>query len=166
MLSVGTVVMGVEDFSRAVAFWTQALGYVPKRDITPDDDYMILVPATGSGTHLALDVSQSPIQEHPRIHLDLYAGDAADQAAEVERLLSLGASAGPPRPLLRRFPAHYAKTSGGTLGKSIPGIPLSNPSEPLQIGMRTFSVSSRLPSNHRPDRTNLGLVEGSDSRSP
>src|SRR5258706_14245801 len=92
MLSVGTVVVGVEDFSRAVTFWTQALGYVPKREITPEDDYMILVPATGGGTHLALDVSQSPVQEHPRIHLDLYAGDAADQAAEVERLVSLGAT--------------------------------------------------------------------------
>ena len=92
MLSVGTVVLGVEDFSRAVAFWTQALGYVPKREITADDDYMILVPAIGSGTHLALDVSQSPVQEHPRVHLDLYAGNAADQAAEVERLVALGAT--------------------------------------------------------------------------
>lgn len=29
---------------------------------------------------------------HPRVHLDLYAGDAADQAAEVERLVGLGAT--------------------------------------------------------------------------
>lgn len=92
MLSVGTVVIGVDDFARAVAFWTQALHYVPKRAITADDDFMILVPATGNGTHLALDTSKSPVQEHPRIHLDLYAGDAADQAAEVERLISLGAT--------------------------------------------------------------------------
>ncbi|MGO4426694.1 VOC family protein, partial [Streptomyces sp. MCAF7] len=28
---------------------------------------------------------------HPRIHLDLYAGDSADQEAEVARLISLGA---------------------------------------------------------------------------
>ena len=34
----------------------------------------------------------SPVQEMPRVHLDLYAGDAADQAAEVERLVSLGAT--------------------------------------------------------------------------
>ncbi len=31
------------------------------------------------------------MQEVPRLHLDLYAGDAADQAAEVERLVGLGA---------------------------------------------------------------------------
>ena len=92
MLSVGTVVVGVGDLHRAVAFWTQALHYVPKREVEPDDDFMILVPAAGDGAHLALDVSESPVQQYPRVHLDLYAGDAADQAAEVERLVSLGAT--------------------------------------------------------------------------
>jgi predicted enzyme related to lactoylglutathione lyase len=92
MLSVGTVVMGVEDLHRAVAFWTKALGYVPKREVKPEDDFMIVVPASGEGAHLALDVSETPVQQYPRIHLDLYAGDAADQAAEVERLVALGAT--------------------------------------------------------------------------
>ena len=92
MLSVGTVVMGVDDLHRAIAFWTQALDYVPKREVQPDDDFMILVPAHGDGAHLALDVSESPVQSHSRVHLDLYAGDAADQAAEVERLVALGAT--------------------------------------------------------------------------
>jgi catechol 2,3-dioxygenase-like lactoylglutathione lyase family enzyme len=91
VLRVGTVVMGVDDLRRAVTFWTQALGYVPRREIGTDDDFTILAPATGEGAHLALDVSESPVQEHPRVHLDLYAGDAADQAAEVERLVALGA---------------------------------------------------------------------------
>jgi predicted enzyme related to lactoylglutathione lyase len=103
MLSVGTVVIGVGDFHRAVAFWTQALNYVPKREITEDDDFMILVPVDGGdGAHLALDVSESPVQPYPRIHLDLYAGDAADQAAEVERLVSLGAT----RVDWDRYPEH------------------------------------------------------------
>jgi predicted enzyme related to lactoylglutathione lyase len=92
MLSVGTVVVGVEDLHRAVAFWTQALDYVSKREINDDDDFMILVPRSGHGTHLALDVSETPVQPYPRIHLDLYAGDAADQASEVERLIALGAT--------------------------------------------------------------------------
>lgn len=91
MLRVGTVVMGVEDLQRAVTFWTQALDYLPKRSIGAEDDFAILVPASGDGTHLALDVSETPVQPHPRLHLDLYAGDAADQAAEVERLVALGA---------------------------------------------------------------------------
>jgi catechol 2,3-dioxygenase-like lactoylglutathione lyase family enzyme len=92
MLSIGTVVMGVGDLRRAVDFWTQALDYVPKREIKVEDDFSILVPAVGPGTHLALDVSETPSQQHPRVHLDLYAGDAADQASEVERLVSLGAT--------------------------------------------------------------------------
>jgi predicted enzyme related to lactoylglutathione lyase len=93
MLSVGTVVMGVGDLHRAIAFWTEALDYVPKRAVTPGDDYMILVPADGgAGAHLALDVSESPVEQYPRVHLDLYAGDAADQAREVERLVGLGAT--------------------------------------------------------------------------
>jgi predicted enzyme related to lactoylglutathione lyase len=92
MLSIGTVVVGVEDLHRAVAFWTAALDYVPKRAIKVDDDFTILVPARGEGAHIALDVSESPVQLNPRIHLDLYAGNAADQAAEVERLVGLGAT--------------------------------------------------------------------------
>ncbi|MBK5330326.1 MAG: VOC family protein [Ilumatobacteraceae bacterium] len=102
MLSIGTVVVGVADLHRAVSFWTQALNYVPKREIQPDDDFMILVPVDGDGAHLALDVSESPVQQYPRIHLDLYAGDAADQAAEVERLVSLGAT----RVDWDRYPEH------------------------------------------------------------
>jgi predicted enzyme related to lactoylglutathione lyase len=84
--------MGVQDLHRAVAFWTRALNYRPKREISADDDYMIIVPVEGDGVHIALDTSESPVQEHPRVHLDLYAGDASDQAAEVERLVSLGAT--------------------------------------------------------------------------
>jgi predicted enzyme related to lactoylglutathione lyase len=102
MLSIGTVVVGVGDLHRAVAFWTQALNYVPKREVKPDDDFMILVPVEGEGAHLALDVSESPVQPYPRIHLDLYADDAADQAAEVGRLVSLGAS----RVDWDRYPEH------------------------------------------------------------
>jgi catechol 2,3-dioxygenase-like lactoylglutathione lyase family enzyme len=92
VLSIGTVVMGVSDLRRALAFWTQALDYLPKRTIDAEDDFTILIPRSGSGAHLALDVSETPVQPYPRIHLDLYAGDAADQAAEVERLVSLGAT--------------------------------------------------------------------------
>jgi predicted enzyme related to lactoylglutathione lyase len=55
------------------------------------DDWTVSVPADGSGTALALGLSTTPVQEHPRTHLDLYACDATDQEAEVARLNSLGA---------------------------------------------------------------------------
>ncbi|MFH9423948.1 VOC family protein [Streptomyces sp. NPDC017529] len=90
MLSIGTTVLGASDVRRAAEFWTRALDYVP-RDGTVTDDWTILVPAGGSGAGLAIGRSTTPVQDHPRVHLDLYAGDAADQEAEVARLVSLGA---------------------------------------------------------------------------
>jgi catechol 2,3-dioxygenase-like lactoylglutathione lyase family enzyme len=90
MLNIGTIVWGVTDMRRAVDFWTRALGYVP-RDGEVDGDWTTLVPADGSGPVLSLERNETPLQKRPRVHLDLYAGDAADQAAEVERLVSLGA---------------------------------------------------------------------------
>lgn len=89
MLRIGSVVLGVSDVPRAAAFWTEALGYVPREAM--EDDWVVLVPAKGSGVQLSLGLSETPVQERPRIHLDLYARDAPDQAAEVERLVSLGA---------------------------------------------------------------------------
>lgn len=90
MLEIGTIVMGASDVRRAVSFWCRALDYVPRDEV--EDDWAVLVPAGGRpGPGLSLDLSQTPVQEHPRVHVDLYAGDAADQAAEVERLVALGA---------------------------------------------------------------------------
>jgi hypothetical protein len=57
-----------------------------------EDDWAVLVPADGRpGPGLSLGRSETPVQDQPRVHLDLYAGDAADQAAEVARLVALGA---------------------------------------------------------------------------
>jgi catechol 2,3-dioxygenase-like lactoylglutathione lyase family enzyme len=89
VLSIGSVVMGASDVRRATAFWTQALGFVPRAE--PEDDWVVLVHPRGTGVQLSIGFSETPVQERPRVHLDLYAGDAEDQAAEVERLLGLGA---------------------------------------------------------------------------
>jgi catechol 2,3-dioxygenase-like lactoylglutathione lyase family enzyme len=94
VLRIGTIVINVGSVERASAFWRAALGYLPRRGYPEDPDFLILVPQTGAGTgtHLALNQSDAPPQEMPHVHLDLYAGDADDQAAEVERLVGLGAS--------------------------------------------------------------------------
>ncbi|MDQ2849101.1 MAG: VOC family protein [Actinomycetota bacterium] len=87
MASIGTTVLGVADVARATAFWSAALGYVPREP--GDDTWIILVPPDGEpGARLALGLSDSPVQEHPRVHLDLYADN---QTAEVDRLIALGA---------------------------------------------------------------------------
>lgn len=89
MLRIGTTVIGVGDVRRAAAFWGEALGYVPREAF--DDTWGVLVPADGDGPALALMLSETPVQDHPRIHIDLYADGAAEQAAQIERLVSLGA---------------------------------------------------------------------------
>jgi hypothetical protein len=92
MLRVGTVVLGVGDIRRASEFWRAALGYVPRDgDLGPNDDFMVLIPPDGRGTAQALGTSESSVQKHPRVHLDLYVDTASEQAAEVERLVALGA---------------------------------------------------------------------------
>ncbi|HEV2345437.1 MAG TPA: VOC family protein [Actinocrinis sp.] len=91
MLRIGSVVMGVSDVRRAAAFWMEALGYRPRDEI--EDTWVVLVPRRGhaEGPRLSLALSDTPLQEHPRVHLDLYAANTADQAAEVDRLVSIGA---------------------------------------------------------------------------
>lgn len=86
MLTLGTTVLGVDDLPRALAFWSAALGYRPRRE--PDDDWVILDPVSGAGASLALQLGRAQVSLPPRMHLDLYADD---QAAEIERLLALGA---------------------------------------------------------------------------
>lgn len=91
MLTLATIVLTVEDITRAGDFWRAALGFVDRSE--PSEDWVILDPPDkggwdGPGTSLALSVTGYPQHYPPRIHLDLYADD---QAAEVQRLLALGA---------------------------------------------------------------------------
>ncbi len=90
MLSVQFFVLGTTDMGRATGFWTRALGYVVSRG-GAEARWTELKPATGAGPGLALQLSETPAQEHPRIHLDLSVADAAEQTAEAGRLVSLGA---------------------------------------------------------------------------
>lgn len=85
MLKIGSIVWGVRDLPRAVAFWTAALNY--RLRSAPDDDWAVLIPKSGTGAQLALKLVSS--ERARRHHLDLY---AEDQQAEVERLLALGAT--------------------------------------------------------------------------
>lgn len=90
MLSVQFFVLGTTDMGRAIDFWTQALGYIVSKGGAAAR-WTELMPAHGSGAGLALQHSEIPAQEHPRIHLDLSVADAAEQAAEADRLVALGA---------------------------------------------------------------------------
>jgi predicted enzyme related to lactoylglutathione lyase len=86
MLELGSMVIGVQDVARATKFWSEALDYAPTSP--GDETWIILQAKDASGKRISLALSETPVQPHPRIHLDLYADD---QAAEIERLKAIGA---------------------------------------------------------------------------
>jgi catechol 2,3-dioxygenase-like lactoylglutathione lyase family enzyme len=92
VIRLGTVVLGADDVDRAVSFWSQVLGYEPVHFPDADNEFTILVPPSPEGTRVALQRAVTPPQDHPRVHLDLVVEDAAEQAAEIERLVGLGAT--------------------------------------------------------------------------
>ncbi len=86
MIKVGSIVIRVRDLDAQKRFWMQALDYLDRPG--DDDDFALLKPRNGAGPNVSLDAHPSERALPPRIHLDLYADD---QAAEVDRLESLGA---------------------------------------------------------------------------
>ena len=90
MLRVGSVVIRVDDLDRMVEFWSRALDYVPRDAVEPGADSIVLRPRATDGPNVTLDRWFAPVQVPPKLHLDLY---AEDQAAEVDRLKGLGATA-------------------------------------------------------------------------
>jgi catechol 2,3-dioxygenase-like lactoylglutathione lyase family enzyme len=87
MIRIGSIVIRVDDLRRQADFWAAALDYVPREENS--EDFVLLRPRDGPGPNLSLDRHSSAVPLPPRIHLDLY---AEDQAAEVRRLISLGAT--------------------------------------------------------------------------
>ena len=90
MLTFGVVVLGATDRPRAEAFWSAALEY-RVRDGGFGGWARVLEPAGGTGTMIALQISETPPEDYPRLHFDLHVASAAEQEAEADRLISLGA---------------------------------------------------------------------------
>jgi predicted enzyme related to lactoylglutathione lyase len=88
VLTIGSIVLRVDDLQRQAEFWKAALDYV-RRDDGTSDDFVLLGPRDGIGPNLSLDNVPSKVQIPPRLHLDLY---TQNQSAEVERLKALGAT--------------------------------------------------------------------------
>ena len=85
MLRIGTIVLHVKDAGRASQFWSEALGYAQRDGGHPDATPVLLPRPSAPAVALALD-------EDDGTHLDLHVDSAREQQAEVERLISLGAS--------------------------------------------------------------------------
>lgn len=90
MLTFGAVVLGVSDVRRATEFWSAALGYTLREDGFGGWS-TLLMPPDANGLPIALQASETPPQDRPRLHFDLQVTDVAEQQAEAARLVTLGA---------------------------------------------------------------------------
>jgi catechol 2,3-dioxygenase-like lactoylglutathione lyase family enzyme len=93
-VAIGSIVIRCYEFDRMLAFWQEALHYVPTRPA--EGGWVILRDPEARGPRISLDkVPQKRTGKRGWLHLDLY---TTDQEAEVERLVGLGA---------RRYPWRY-----------------------------------------------------------
>jgi len=91
---IGSIVVKCKKFDEMLAFWQEAIHYVPGRPV--EDGFAILRDPEGKGPNLSLDKAlereRVASTRGPRLHLDLYADD---QEGEVKRLLEIGATRHP-----------------------------------------------------------------------
>lgn len=88
MLKIGCIVWGVQDVDRGMEFWSKALGYtVLTTTAETGGKWGMLGPKEGDGFLLSITLVTSP--KARRHHMDLF---TQDREAEVERLLTLGAT--------------------------------------------------------------------------
>jgi catechol 2,3-dioxygenase-like lactoylglutathione lyase family enzyme len=83
MIRLGSVVVNCADLDRMTAFWSTALHLDPAPG---GEGFRVL---RGTGVNVSLQVARTPVSARDQMHLDLYTDD---QAAEVRRLVELGAT--------------------------------------------------------------------------
>jgi catechol 2,3-dioxygenase-like lactoylglutathione lyase family enzyme len=92
-LHIGSIVIHCHEFDRTIAFWQAALGYELRAP--PHGGWAVLLDPHGRGPNLSFQARDTRRRCRSWLHLDLY---SEDQAADVERLVALGA---------RRYPWRY-----------------------------------------------------------
>jgi catechol 2,3-dioxygenase-like lactoylglutathione lyase family enzyme len=92
-LEIGSIVITCYEFDRMLAFWRDALGYVPRDP--PSPGWCVLRDPLEQRPNVSLNQASTRRSSRSRLHLDLY---AADRDREVDRLIALGA---------RRYPWRY-----------------------------------------------------------
>lgn len=86
--AIASITMDCANPAAIAPFWSAAMGMSIDRG---DEDFVALRPASGRGPWLALDRVPEPKIVKNRAHIDVAPYAADDQAAEVERLIALGA---------------------------------------------------------------------------
>jgi Glyoxalase-like domain len=86
-MKIGSIVIRCYEFDKMLAFWQEALHYVPREPAT--DGWVVLCDPKGRGPNVSLDqVPDRRSGKRNRLHFDLY---TSDQKGELERLIKLGA---------------------------------------------------------------------------
>ena len=86
-IKIGSIVIHCFEFDKMLAFWQEALHYVPREPST--GSWVVLTDPSGKGPNLSLQrVADKRQGKRSRLHLDLYTNS---QLEEVERLVRLGA---------------------------------------------------------------------------
>lgn len=88
MMKIGSIVIRCYEFEKMLAFWQEALHYVPREPAK--GGWVVLRDPAGEGPNLSLDqVSEKRSGKRSRLHLDLYTNN---RDVEVERLITIGAT--------------------------------------------------------------------------
>jgi catechol 2,3-dioxygenase-like lactoylglutathione lyase family enzyme len=96
-MKIGSIVIRCYEFDRMLAFWQEALHYVPREPV--NNGWVVLCDPGGTDPNMSLEKIPEPFEpigRTSRVHLDLYTDD---QQGEVERLVGIGAS---------RYPRTYS----------------------------------------------------------
>ena len=96
-MRIGSIVIRCYEFDRMLAFWQEALHYVPREPA--EGGWVVLCDPAGRCPNVSLEKVPEPFEpigKTSRVHLDLYTND---QKGEVERLVEIGAT---------RYPRRYS----------------------------------------------------------
>ena len=87
-MKIGSIVIRCYEFDKMLAFWQEALHYVPREPAK--SGWVVLRDPEGTGPNLSLDrYPERRSGKRSRLHLDLY---TKNREAEVERLVKMGAT--------------------------------------------------------------------------
>ena len=86
-MRIGSIVIHCHHFDRMVTFWQHALRYLPREPAK--GGWVVLRDPKRRGPNLSFQARDTRRKSRSWLHLDLY---TANQQAEVERLLALGAA--------------------------------------------------------------------------
>jgi Glyoxalase-like domain len=78
-MRIGSMVIHCCEFGKMLAFWQEALHYVPREPAK--DGWVVLRDPNGRSPNLSLNKTVKPRTSRSRLHLDLYTDDQEVEAA-------------------------------------------------------------------------------------